>query len=249
MSKSAPLLLITVLVLSSSVMVGSAFAQSTPKSSVPEFTLEYVDNSYDVSPTATATTDPYTNKTTTTTIPGRHVENKTIEATIKNNLGASYYNFRYKGHYENEWNYYPFDPNASLPYYLADAYGVPYEASTTEYTVVTLPPYFLEGVTEGGEVDVQVQALFGAFRAEPYGHFVPLPAPTYDFYFEGTTSDWSNTQTVQFGEIQTPSPSPPPLAHELGNTIVDIAIVAVVLGAMFGLLVYFRKRKHEAEKT
>ena len=239
MRKSATLLLIAILVLSSLVMVGSVFAQSTSKSSVPEFTLEYVDNSYDVSPTATATTDPYTNKTTTTTIPGRHVENKTIEATIKNNLGASYYNFRYKGHYENEWNYFPFDPNASLPYYLADAYGVPYEASTSEYSVVTLPLYFLEGVTKGGEIDVQVQALFGDFRAEPYGHLGPLPAPTYDFYFEGTAGDWSNTQTVQFGEIQTPEPSPTP-NQEL---TIDIAIVAVVIIVGIGLLIYLIKRK------
>jgi len=237
MRKSATLLLIAVLALSSLVIAGSAFAQSTSKS-VPEFTLEYVDNSYDVPPTATSTTDPYTNETITQTILGRHVENKTIEATIRNNLGASYYNFRYKGHYEDEWSYYPFDPDASLAYMLPDAYAVPYEASTTEYTVAALPSYFFEGIAEGGEIDVQVQALIGDFRAEPYGH-IGLPVATYDFYFEGTASDWSSTQTVSFGEIQTPEPSPTP-NQEL---TINIAIIGAVIVAGLALLIYLVKRK------
>jgi hypothetical protein len=238
MSKLGSLLFTAILVLFSLIVVSSTFAQSTPKSSAPEFTLEYVDNSYDVPPTATSTTDPYTNKTTTTTSPGRHVENKTIEATIKNNLGASYYNFRYKGHYENEWSYYPFDPNASLAYMFPDAYSVPYKASTSNYTVASLPSYFFKDIPESGEVDVQVQALFGDFKAEPYGH-IGLPAPTYDFYFKGTASDWSNTQTVQFGEIQTPEPSPMP-NQEL---TIDIAIVAAVIIVGIGVLIYLIKRK------
>ena len=135
--------LIAVFTVSSLAMVSSVFAQSTTKPSVPEFTVRYVDNSYDVPPKTTSTTDPYTNETTTTTILGYHVENKTIEATINNNIGASYYNFRYKGHYEDEWSYYPFDPDRSLPYFLSDAYSVPNQASTASYTVVALPRLFL----------------------------------------------------------------------------------------------------------
>jgi hypothetical protein len=204
-----------------------------------------VDNSYDVPPKTTTTTDPYTNETITTTIPGYHVENKTIEATINNNIGASYYNFRYKGSYTNKWNYYPFDPNASLPYFLSDSYSVPYKASTSSYTVAALPPYFFKDVPEGGKVDVQVQALFGNFRAEPFGH-IGLPAPTYDFYFEGTTSDWSETQTITFGESQTPTPSPTNYtATRLTEQeiIAGAVITAAVIVAFLGLLIYLIKRK------
>jgi hypothetical protein len=52
-------------------------------------------------------------------------------------------------------------------------------------------------------------------------------------------SDWSPTQTLPI-----PTPSPSPLTHELDTTILVVAIVAIALGTAFGLLVYFKKRKH-----
>ena len=75
-----------------------------PKLLVPEFTVKLVDNSYDV-PT-THSIDPYTGQNITN--PGYHVENKTIEVTVKNqpftpfyavdSFNASfYYNIRTKG--------------------------------------------------------------------------------------------------------------------------------------------------------
>jgi len=251
MSKRPALLIITILAVSSLLMVNFALA-AVPKQSVPEFTLEYVDNSYDVPPKTTSTTDPYTNKTTTTTIPGYHVEIKTVQATIKNNIGASYYNFRIKGHYENEWRYYPFDPNSSLPYFLSDSFSVPYQASTSSYTVAALPPFFFQNVPVGGEVDVQVQALFGDFRAGPYGHVIDVGGPTYDFYFEGTSSDWSNTQTIKIGEIQSPTPSPETTPTPTDYTgarlteqevIAGAAITAAVIVAGLVMLIYLIKRK------
>jgi hypothetical protein len=250
MSKFATLLLMAVLAVSGLIMVSSAFAQSITKPSVPEFTLKYVDYSYDVPPKTTTSTDPYTNETITTTIPGSHVENKTIEVTINNNIGASYFNFRYKGRYENEneWRYYPFSPS-SLGYMLPDAYSVPYKASTSDYTVAALPSYFFKDITEGGEVNVQVQALFGDFRAVPYVHLAPLPAPTYDFYFEGTASNWSSTQTITISDSQTPTspssttPTPPSGLQAEQEIIIGVAIVAVVVGAGLGLLIYLIKRK------
>jgi hypothetical protein len=200
-------ILIAGLVLASAMRLGTAQA-STDVDGVPEFTLRYVDNSYDVPPKTTTSTDPYTNEITTTTIPGYHVENRTVEAVIKNNVGASYYNFRYKGHFSEEWSYYPSDPDSVSGYNHYDSYSVPYQASDSTYTVATLPSFLFESVPAGGKVDVQVQALFGNYRAEPYGHVIPLPAPTYDFYFEGTTSDWSSTQTITIGEGQAPTPAP-----------------------------------------
>jgi hypothetical protein len=72
MSKLATLLFFTVLTVSSLVMVETAFAQSIPKPSVPEFTLVLVDSSYDV-PT-TYSIDPYTGDNVTHN--GYHVEDK-----------------------------------------------------------------------------------------------------------------------------------------------------------------------------
>ncbi len=197
MRKCAVLLLIIELV-SLAATVEVSCAQSAPNSSVPELTIRIAAYPYDVPSTNTTTIDPYTGKETVTTQPGYHVENKTIEAVIKNNLGASYYNFRYKGHYahEDEWNYEPFNPTSSgLPYFLADAFSVPFPASTSSYTVLSL--YFLErlSVPEDGKIDVQVQALFGSFRAVPYGHVIDVGGPTYDFYFTGTAGNWSETVT------------------------------------------------------
>jgi hypothetical protein len=206
MTKRVTLLLIVISIVSSLILAKAAPASaSTP--AVPEFTLEYVDYSYDVPPATTSTTDPYTNETTTTTVPGYHVENKIWEATIKNNIGASYYNFRYKGHYEEEWSYYPSDPDSIRGYNHYDAFSVPCQASDSDYTVISLT-FLPKSIPEGGQVDIQVQALFGNYDAVPYGHIQPMPAPTYDFYFNGTTSDWSATQTITFGESQASTPSP-----------------------------------------
>lgn len=194
-SKALSIIIITVLAASSIVMV--EYASGSTKPSTPEFTMKLIDKWYDVPPTTSSSTNPYTNETTTTTIPGRHVENKTVIATIKNNIGASYYNFRYKGHYGEEWSYFPSDPDSVNGYNHYDSYGVPYQASNSSHTVISL--HFLQSIPNG-EVDIQMQALFGNYRAVPYGHVIALPAPTYDFYFEGTTSDWSSTQTIKIGE-------------------------------------------------
>ncbi|MCL5877312.1 MAG: hypothetical protein M1540_05820 [Candidatus Bathyarchaeota archaeon] len=239
MRKTSALALIIVLVASGLMLVESASAQSSYPA-ITEFSLKYVDHSYDVAPTTTSSTDPYTGKTTTTTTPGYHVENKTIEVVIKNPSGASYYNFRYKGHYEDKWTYYPFSPSSS-GYSLGDTYSVPYQASTSSYTVAALPSYFVQSITQGGEGDVQVQALYGSFRAVPYGHIQPIPGgPTYDFYFEGETSEWSSTQTITIPETS-PSPSVP----ELSTFALFPLLIAVPLIAFFAL----RKkpiRKHMA---
>ena len=59
-SKGFSLPLVVILAVSSLIMVESAFAQSIPKPSVPEFTLKYVDNSHNVLPIYGV--DPYTGK-------------------------------------------------------------------------------------------------------------------------------------------------------------------------------------------
>jgi hypothetical protein len=262
MSKSLAVLLLFAL-LSSSFIISGLVCASTPKPSVPEFTLSYVDHSYDVPPKPSSSTDPYTGDTITTTIPGYHVKNITIDANITNS-GASYYNFRYKGHYEDDWSYYPFNPIYGLDYFLPDAHGVPFHASTSSHTVLSL--YFLPDIPVNGKLDIQVQALFGDFRAVPYVHLGGVPGgPTYDFYWEGEASNWSNTQTITIDKntpAATPDTSLPPQSlsptqsqNQPGTQIVIqsaidwtpiaipilLVIIAVLLACMVVLLLKRRR--------
>ncbi len=62
MNKSSALLLILLSILLSVIMVLPVSYSSIPKPSIPEFTLKFLDNSYDVPPTYGI--DPYTGKTT-----------------------------------------------------------------------------------------------------------------------------------------------------------------------------------------
>lgn len=73
MRKLLSSILVLLLIASILIMVESTSAQSISKLSAPEFTIELVDESYDVPPTTKSTTNYYTNETTTTTIPGYHV--------------------------------------------------------------------------------------------------------------------------------------------------------------------------------
>ena len=64
MNKLTGLILILILTTSSLIVIHLAYAST---SSVPEFTVQIVANTYDVPPTTTTTTDPYTGKETVTT--------------------------------------------------------------------------------------------------------------------------------------------------------------------------------------
>ena len=198
-SRAFSLLLVVILAASSLIMVESASAQSIPKPSLPEFTLKLIDHSYDVPERMATTIDPFTGKPYNFTMPGYHQENKTIEITIKNPSGAAYYNFRWKGHSENEWSYEPLKPanpysldymkyvpyNASTSTIIKD---IPYNASTSTFTSFTLYFVKVNAIPTGGEMDIQVQALYGNFNAGPSEYQPALGGVWYDFYFNGTTS-------------------------------------------------------------
>ena len=95
---------------SSLTIVESASAQAITKPSIPEFTVKYVDRSYDTQPTYGY--DQYTGKTVITK-PSEHVDNRTIEITIKNQPFTPFtdengnninllYNVQYKGSFGRE---------------------------------------------------------------------------------------------------------------------------------------------------
>jgi hypothetical protein len=217
MSKRAALLLIAVLTLSSLIMVESAFAQSIPKPSIPEFTVKFVDNSYDVPPTYGI--DQFTGKNVTIEV-GYHIQNKTIELAIKNQPFSSYkdasgntirlyYSIRMKGNFGNSWGY----PDYSS-YEEVDNTGarVNYVGAylDSEYTLMT---YGLVGnngtlgllnldISAGGQADFQVQAFIGYKTRvnDTYVPGIPVNDPTdpipHHYVFTGETSGWSNTQTI-----------------------------------------------------
>ena len=110
-TKKFTLMLILLLAASSLTVVSSVSGQSL-KPVVTEFSLQYIDNSYDVPPENEYTKDLYTGETITKTIPGYRVENRSIVATIKNPSGVDAYNFRWKPHEEGNWYYRPFNIEA-----------------------------------------------------------------------------------------------------------------------------------------
>jgi hypothetical protein len=245
-------MLFALLVLSSLAMVEAVFAQSVTKPSVPEFTVKIVSHPYDI-PT-TYYTDPYTGETITNE--GAHFENKSIEVWIKNQPFTPYddaegrevnlyYNVRVKGHFEDDWS-------TPITYSGSDsAERIP--RSNSEYTVLSLANYY----SSKAQVDYQVEAIVGHFYTNYYppGHSIQFPVSVFQV---DETSGWSSTQTIAFGEIQTPSPestsspepttptSPTPLPSEepLGqDVILGVAVTVAVVCVGLGLLVYLIKRK------
>jgi hypothetical protein len=169
-----------------------------PTPSVPEFTVELVDTSYDV-PT-TYSTDPYTGKQVTHE--GYHVARRTIEVKIKNQPFTPftdsdgreikfYYNIRIKGHYE-EWGS-DFDDvygSGEMPTQSNSEYTVISYNSEGTYSFNLAPVSRMLEVSPNGEIDFQVKALVG-YRYEA----VTVPG-FHGWFFEGEESGWSNTQTI-----------------------------------------------------
>ena len=168
---------------------GTTEPASIPKPSVPEFTVKLVDHSYDV-PT-TYSVDQYTGKTITHY--GYHVENKSIEVSIKNQPFTPYtdadghevklyYNIRVKGHYGEDWtaptSFQGYDPISRIPVY-----------SSSGYTVVTCSASY----PADAKVDFQVEAFVGHLY---YDSLPDHPLAIFTAFKVDATSGWSNTQTI-----------------------------------------------------
>jgi hypothetical protein len=242
-SKSKPVaILLVVLVLAASSLIATAYAQSAiPKPSIPEFTVKYVDNSYDYDVQPSYSIDPYTGKNVTLNIGYTvHTENKSIKVTIKNqpfapqtdtngNQIGLYYNVRYKGHYETDWN-------------NSRSFGRGFLASNSIETVLTFglgySSYSYDGlmgippnsIPDGSQVDFQVEALAGYYN-ESFVQVYPghaLSPVTAVFTFIGERSGWSETQTVTFSEASTSlSTSPTSLPQTQAPTLTPTSTATV----------------------
>lgn len=188
-----------ILLPTSSALVVSA--QSTPKPSVPQFSIQVVDYSYDV-PT-TYSTNPFTGKQVTHY--GYHVDVIEVKGNIKNQHFTPYtipdpnstgnylnidfyYDIRYRGHFGGEWKQ------------LYGSYDVDFlkQKYASEYTNFTADTYNAPGLQEGAVIDFQVKAHIGF---ETWGGISYFPYRILN----GEESGWSNTLTVTISKDATSS--------------------------------------------
>ncbi|MFA7397530.1 MAG: hypothetical protein WC046_03500 [Candidatus Bathyarchaeia archaeon] len=234
-----PTLLLTLIVAMSSltvVLVKPANAEPDinapiPIPSVPEFTIKYVDHSYDVPTTTTTHTNPYTGEVTTKTHQGYHVKNFTIDMTIKNqefpaSINGSALGMRYfiqtKGHFESDWQESHVDTQ-----------------STSGYTTVALPA---NSYPAGGTIDFRVKAWLGYYTPSiSDGRLVVSPA----WFLYPRPSDWSSTQSITIPESNnspTSAPNPTPTVPEL-----SWLVIVPLLLSLFSVAILIRHRKVKYE--
>jgi hypothetical protein len=256
MQKAFILSFLLILTLSSAV-IAETWA-SVPKPSVPEFSIQFIDLSYDIP--ASSSIDPYTGQTVTN--PARHVDNRTLEFTFKNQLFmpyydsssnfniALYYNIRMKGHFTENWT--------SL--YSIGNYP---RQSNSEYTVISVPlgsqsdtPLQWLPSNSSSQVDFQVEAMIGYFSRSVDISFAP-------WYFIGEESGWSSTQTVTIYDNSTttldtspapssavPSPTTTPLQSSIGSDVLfglgwwqeAVVVLSVVVVVLVLALVFLCRR-------
>jgi hypothetical protein len=204
MSKHVALLLIAMLAASSLIMLESAFAQSTLKPSVPEFTLSYVVRPYDIGPPYTI--DPYTGENITL-VPEIHTTRSWVDITVKNQPFSSYvdadgntislfYNVSLKGHFGDTWGHYPDSTYQDL-----------FNASASDKTVIEISLGNWPGLGSNSQLDFRLEALIG--------HYNYNRAPTGTEYVTGfstyESSGWSNTQTITvYPSSSSPTPTSSP---------------------------------------
>jgi hypothetical protein len=206
----------------------------TPKPAVPEFTLNFVDNSYDVPSITVNSTDPNTGITTTITYPSYHAENKSIEMMITNQPMANLrvcYDVAYKDHYSENWTLIDasFQKLLNCSHYADhDIYHYVVENrlhASDSYTTILV--FGLDGntgsdtynltirnVDAGDQVDFQVRAYIAIWTV--HKEFKSLTNTTRWFNESArlmySESDWSPTQTITIPQSSLPpypSSSPP----------------------------------------
>lgn len=195
--------LLTVFILSASVMLMAFPSSVFANPSVPDFSVAYVDHSYTVPVTHWTTTDPYTGQQITHSSGGEHVDNRTIDVTIRNQpftpyIDSSnstvylYYNIRSKGHFE-DWN-------GDTDFGSHSQTGI--QATSSAYTVVSFSVQYWS-VPQGGQIDFQVKAIEG---------YTIYNSQACGTQYQNTVgeSGWSTTRTVTIGNPTQASPTSQP---------------------------------------
>ncbi|MDR2204515.1 MAG: hypothetical protein LBE76_09555 [Nitrososphaerota archaeon] len=219
---------------------------STP--SVPQFSVTFIDKSYNAPPTQT--TDPYTGIITTK--PGHIVKDMRIEVSIKNQrftpytdaLGREcnlYYRVEVKGHFE-ENNWHAFYHH----YYNNYADSVSFVSpSNSEYTVISSDTLY----DESSRLDFRVRAFTGYWVEPTMGdHLIGIHDPRLA---EAETSNWSNIQTITVVyEGSSPSSSSPssdttnpPQQNPWKYQLITIIVTACIVIIPIAIATYINKQK------
>lgn len=202
-----------VLLLAAATLLAAPTSAQTFKPATPEFTVNVVDNSYDVPVTYTTKTDPYTGEVTQEKHGGNHVFDVALSITVKNQALPTYtdpqshseyrlyFNITYKGHYADTWLVYKREPfKASNE--ATTTFNLNYGGNQDQPRILILE--------RGGRIDFRVQALYGYYEyvEDPMVPGVPrgnLGSPPHHYVFHGEMSNWAQAQTVEF-----PNPYPTP---------------------------------------
>jgi|WetSurMetagenome_2_1015567.scaffolds.fasta_scaffold108705_2 hypothetical protein len=229
-----------------SLMIVTPSLAQTPTLNIPEFTVKFVGQPYDV-PT-TYSLDPYIGENIT--IPGYHVTNGTIELWIKNqpfnsfNTFSLYYSVQSKGHFEDSW----ITRTENQFIISGDGWMVTpgIKPSDSEYTVVS----YSSDYPPKSQVDFRVQTIVYNLTqifisdhpmAPPpiseIGHFEQRPT----FFKSG---EWSMPQTVIIPDTN-PSPSSSatsnatPIKTPTNDSIsLTVSIALIVISVLLVLVVF-----------
>jgi hypothetical protein len=242
-------MLITCLVVSSlSVFTApSATAQAGYKPSVPQFTVKLIDTSYDIPPSSTTTIDPYTGKETTTTTPGYHVDQKSIEVTIKNQPFKPYtdadgyehilcYAIHVKGHFSDVWT--RFNDQSLI-----------IQTNSSYTTVLRVVPY-----AAGFQVDFKVEIRIGYTRYRDIPEFVVEATSwsdiqTFTIPEKPSLSSLSPSQTTTFplvtsdGNGQPPPPGQTQPLDMFTNPFFLLCVGALFVGVVVVVVMVFLRRR------
>jgi hypothetical protein len=187
--KLATILLIIALMASSLIAIQAYTEDSIPKPAVPEFTVKIVAYPYDIPPETITHINEYTGETTVTNKPGKHIENKSIEITIKNPPFTPYTITTHTGYNHETGESYTYDRNNTVNLFydvgVKGHYGDKWKSVETlytsywegpqsnaqldsEYTVITIAADY----PNDAFLDFRVQARVGYFVA--YGRTVVI---------------------------------------------------------------------------
>ncbi len=238
--KIVALLLTLTIVMPSLILltIKPANAQTIPKPSVPEFTLRFIDSSYDIP--ATTSKDPFNGQQIIT--PSRHVEQWSIEIRIKNvdfipikiqdsnnnTIDAVFcYVIQWKPRFsDNGW----FTLFEAFYSYLPQSSG----AETIRRINMTMP-------TNNEQFDVSEWSRYIPTDSQLNFRVKAMIGGPNDVYnFKGEESDWSNTQTLNLadGSVSLSTPNPSPTVPEL-----SWLIIVPLLLSVFSVAIIVRYRK------
>ena len=197
--------------------VKTANAQTIPKPSVPEFTLQSQTQVNTTTITLTIRNQPFD---AASQYPNRFFYNVVISVDGKN--------WGYLYHVEDASDWYPQQSNASITVLTYVAGETMYYPMNTSQGVGIIP--------KSGEVAFKVQAMVGHRDRGAFQNGV-MP-----YVLVGEESDWSNTQTISIGQSPT-SPTPSPTVPELSWLVILSSLLCVFSVAV--VLKHRKKLLHE----